>query len=218
MIVVYSRSHRRLRYLAAFAVALLAAAGCDSSENQTNDDSKPVCDGKLAGDVFETLVGDSGVVDEKVSKFSPKEWTAGGYCSLYGKKHSVEVDYLWHSDTIDDLDRYKTAAPSTVKTFKVDSAVGYVERNNVRVAAGDVYRNSARVFIPCSIPGSEKGEEWLLEVEVKEQPPARALDDSLREAFIEAATLAARYVGGEVFDCSAVRAGASAASPSPSVT
>lgn len=210
------RGRQRNRRLAALVVTLIAAAGCTSPDEQTDDQSKPVCDGKLKGDVFETLVGDSGVTEEKVSNFSPKEWTASGSCSLYGKEHSVEIDYLWHSGSIDDLDRYKSPGPSTVKSFKVDSATGYVERNKVRVAAGKVYENRAWVALSCTIPGSKARDHSLLEIEVKEPAPARALDSSLSKEFTSAATIAARYLGGEVFTCSAVRSTASSGSGSPS--
>ncbi|MDQ0907234.1 hypothetical protein QFZ22_003219 [Streptomyces canus] len=196
---------------------LTAAAGC-SPDEQTNDQSKPVCDGKLKGDVFDTLVGDSGVADEKVSKFSPNEWTAGGYCYLYGKKHAVEIDYLWRSDSTSDLDRYRSPGPSTVKTFKVGPTTGYLERPKVRVAAGNVNQNRAWLALPCPIPGEKTRDHAMLEIEVKEPPPARSVDDSLSKAFISALTIATSYLGDEVFKCSASPSAAAPGAASPTAS
>lgn len=174
-------------------MAVLVAAGCSGGGDDSVDNrSTTVCDGKLKGEVFATLVGDSGVVSEKTSKFSPAKWTAAGRCELYGKEDSVRIDYLWHSNDVDDLDRYRSPGPSTVKSFKVDSAVGYVEKNRAFVA------------IPCAFEGRNVSEHELLEVEVANMPPTRTLDSGQRETFASAATIAARYLGGEVFKCAAI--------------
>ncbi|MFF7279181.1 hypothetical protein [Streptomyces griseorubiginosus] len=218
MIAVLSRAPRRTRNLIAVAVALLAVAGCSSSDKQTNDESKPVCGGKLDGEAFQTLVGDDGVTEEDVDKFSPTKWNAAGSCSLYGKKHAVVVDYLFHSDTIDNLDRYRSPGPSTVKTFKVGSATGYLETTKVRVAKGNVNQNRAWLALPCAIPGEKTSDHAMLEIEVKEPPPARTLDDSLTNAFVSALTIATSYLGDDVFKCSAAPSATPSgpASPGPS--
>ncbi|MET7735450.1 hypothetical protein ABZT02_29400 [Streptomyces sp. NPDC005402] len=216
MIAVLSRSSRSTGYLVALAVTLIAAAGCSSWGTQTNDESKPVCGGKLDGSAFQVLAGDGGVTGERLKTFSPKEWTAAGDCSLYGKEHSVEIDYLWHSDTLGSLDRYRSPGPSTVKTFKVGSATGYLERTEVRVAKGNVHQNRAWLALPCAIPGGATRDHAVLEIEVKEPPPARTLDDSLTKAFVSALTIATSYLGDDVFKCSAVRPGANSGSASPS--
>ncbi|MEU6353450.1 hypothetical protein ABZ896_29690 [Streptomyces sp. NPDC047072] len=196
----------------------MAAAGCSSSDEKTSDESKPVCGGKLEGEAFQTLAGDSGVVDEDVDKFSPTKWTAVGSCYLYGKKHAAEIDYLFHSDTIDNLDRYRSPGPSTVKTFKVGSTTGYLERTKVRVAAGYVHQNRAWLALPCAIPGEKTKEHAVLEIEVKEPPPARDLDDSLTKAFVSALTIATDYLDDDVFKCSASPSAAPSGSASPSGT
>ncbi|MFE2429645.1 hypothetical protein ACFXJ5_23215 [Streptomyces sp. NPDC059373] len=185
---------------------LMTVSGCSSSgSDRTDKRSTSVCDGKLTGDAFETVVGSGGVIEERTSDFRPKKWTAYGYCNLYSKEHFVEIDYLWYSDTITDLERVKSPSPSNAKTFRVGSAVGYVERNR------------ARVVIPCSIPGTPTSEHHLLQVEVKDNPPSmRTLDGELGKAFTSAATIAARYIAGEVFDCAAIQSGASGGSSSPS--
>ncbi|MFJ9151551.1 hypothetical protein ACIRP7_26625 [Streptomyces sp. NPDC102270] len=188
----------------AVTMAVLVAAGCSGQGADEDDRSTSVCDGNLNGQVFATLVGDSGVVSEKTSKFSPTKWTAAGRCELYGKEDSVRIDYLWHSDDLDDLDRYRSPSASTVKSFKVDSAVGYVEKNRAFVA------------IPCAFEGRGVSEHELLEVEVANMPPTRTLDNGQRDTFASAATIAARYLGGEVFKCSAVQSGADSGSASPS--
>ncbi|MEU9169960.1 hypothetical protein AB0D34_19480 [Streptomyces sp. NPDC048420] len=190
-------------------------AGCSSSDKQTNDESKPVCGGKLDGDAFQTLAGDGGVIEEDVDKFSPTEWTAAGSCSVYGKKHAVVVDYLFHSDSIDNLDRYRSPGPSTVKTFKVGSTTGYLETTKVRVAKGNVNQNRAWLALPCAIPGEATSDHAVLEVEVKEPPPARNLDDSLTKAFVSALTIATSYLGDDVFKCSASPSAAASGSASP---
>lgn len=195
---------QRFRYLAAL-VMMVMAVGCSSGGNdQTDNRSASVCDGKLSGDVFGTLVGSGGLASEETHQFHPKKWTAGGRCYLYGKDHYVMIDYLWYMGAISDLGSVKSPSPSNAQTFKVGSAVGYVEKNR------------ARVLIPCSIPGTPTSEHDVLEVEVKDMPPARTLDGELGKAFASAATIAARYIGGEVFDCSAIQSGASAGSSSPS--
>ncbi|MEU1479243.1 hypothetical protein [Streptomyces sp. NPDC005760] len=218
MITVLSRAPRRTRHLIALAVALVAVAGCSSSDKQTNDESKPVCGGKLDGDAFQTLVGDGGVIEEDVDKFSPTEWTAAGSCSVYGKKHAVVVDYLFHSDSIDNLDRYRSPGPSTVKTFKVGSTTGYLETTKVRVAKGNVNENRAWLALPCAIPGEATSDHALLEIEVKEPPPARTLDDSLTKAFVSALTIATSYLGDDVFKCSASPSPAASGPASPSAS
>jgi hypothetical protein len=195
-----------VRALAAVTLAVLVSAGCSGQGSDgANDRSTSVCDGTLKGQVFATLVGDSGVVSEKTSRFSPTKWTAAGRCELYGKEDSVRIDYLWHSDDLDDLDRYRSPSASTVKSFKVDSAVGYVEKNRAFVA------------IPCAFEGRGVSEHELLEVEVANMPPTRTLDGGQRETFASAAVIAARYIGGEVFKCAAIHStGSSAPSPSGS--
>lgn len=202
----------------AIAVTLVAAAGCTSSGEQTHEESKPVCGGKLDGDAFQTLAGDSGVVDEDLSKFSPTKWTATGSCSLSGKEHAVVIDYLFHSDTLEPLDKYRSPGPSTVKTFKVGSTAGYLETTKVRVAKGYVNQNRAWVALPCAIPGEKTRDHAMLEIEVTEPPPARTLDDELTKAFVSALTLATDYLDGKVFKCAATPSAAAtgAASPSPS--
>lgn len=196
---------QRLRTLAAVTVALLVLAGCsDQGGDSVDDRSTSVCDGTLKGKAFATLVGDDGVVSEKTSKFSPAKWTAAGRCELYGKADSVRIDYLWHSDDIDNLDRYRLPNASTVKSFKVDSAVGYVEKNRAFVA------------IPCAFEGRSVSKHELLEVEVANMPPSRTLDSGQRETFASAASIAARYIGGEVFNCAAVHPTDSFGSHSPS--
>jgi hypothetical protein len=196
----------------------MAAAGCSNSDKQTNDESKPVCGGKLAGDAFQTLAGDGGITEEQLRKFSPKEWTAAGSCTLYGKEHAVEIDYLWHSDSIDNLDRYRSPGPSTVKTFKVGSSTGYLERTKVRVAKGNVNQNRAWLALPCAMPGEATSDHAVLEIEVKEPPPARSLDDSLTKAFVSALTIATSYLGDDVFKCSASSSPAASRSASPNAS
>jgi hypothetical protein len=196
----------------------MAAAGCSNSDKQTNDESKPVCGGKLAGDAFQTLAGDGGITEEQLRKFSPKEWTAAGSCTLYGKEHAVEIDYLWHSDSIDNLDRYRSPGPSTVKTFKVGSSTGYLERTKVRVAKGNVNQNRAWLALPCAMPGDATSDHAVLEIEVKEPPPARSLDDSLTKAFVSALTIATRYFGDDVFKCSASPSPAASGPASPNAS
>jgi hypothetical protein len=188
-------------------LTLTVASGCSSDDDgdQTDARTKPVCDGKLSGSVFDTVVGSGGVKSEYTKEFHPAKWTAYGYCSLYSKEHFVEISYLWHTDTTTDLKRIQSPSPSTAKTFKVGSAIGYIEVNR------------ARVIIPCSIPGEPASEHALIEVEVKDNPPAlRTLDSELGKAFASAATIAARYLGGEVFDCPAFGSGSATESTSPS--
>ncbi|MFK4103427.1 hypothetical protein ACI2L1_25790 [Streptomyces sp. NPDC019531] len=196
----------------------MAAAGCTGSDKQTHDESKPVCGGKLDGDAFQTLAGDGGVVEEDVSKFSPTAWTAAGSCYLYGKEYAVQIDYLFHSDSIDNLDRYRSPGPSTVKTFKVGSTTGYLETTKVRVAKGNVNQNRAWLALPCAIPGEATSDHALLEIEVKEPPPARDLDDALTKAFVSALTIATNYLDDDVFKCSASPSAAASGSASPSAS
>lgn len=177
-----------------------------------------MCGGKLDGDAFQTLAGDGGVVEDDVEKFSPTGWTAAGSCSLYGKEHAVHIDYLFHSDSIDSLDRYRSPGPSTVKTFKVGSTTGYLETTKVRVAKGDVNQNRAWLALPCAIPGEKTRDHALLEIEVKEPPPARALDASLTKAFVSALTVATSYLGDDVFKCSASPSAAASVSASPTTS
>ncbi|MER7566751.1 hypothetical protein ABTZ93_27835 [Streptomyces sp. NPDC097941] len=181
---------------------MLVLSGCSGEEDDTTDNrSTAVCDGKLHGAVFRTLVGGDGVASEETHDFSPKKWTAGGRCYLYGKDHSVRIDYLWNTATTSS----GGATPSSGGgSFTVGSANGYVGAER------------ARVVIPCAVPGSAAGDDGVLEVEVKDMPPTRILDDDLREAFTSAVTIAARYLGGEVFKCSAVQSGANSGSASPS--
>jgi hypothetical protein len=184
-------------------MALIVVSGCGSGGNNGTDNrSTPVCDGKLSGDVFQTLAGSGGVVSEKTTRFHPKKWTAYGDCQLNGKKDFVVIGYLWYSVGTTKLNRVKSPSPTTVKTFKVGSATGYVEKSR------------ARVVIPCAIPGSYTSNDALLEVEVKN--PFRPVDSKQRDAFASAATIAARYLGGEVFACPAVQSGASSGSSSSS--
>ena len=173
-----------------------------------------MCDGKLRGKAFPTLAGDGGISSQETHDFEPKEWKAAGRCYIYGEKHSVEIDYLFHSDTLEHLDRYKSPGPGTVKTFKVGSATGYLERTKVRVAKGYVHQNRAWLAVPCAIPGDTPRDHAMLEIEVKEPPPARTLDDELTQAFVSALTLATDYLDGQVFKCAA--GPSAAASPSPS--
>jgi hypothetical protein len=183
---------------------MLVVSGCsDDEDDSTNHRRTAVCDGKLRGDVFRALVGGDGVASEETHDFSPKEWTAGGRCYLYGKDHSVRIDYLWNTATPGS----GGATPgSGAGSFMVGSANGYIDADR------------ARVVIPCADPGSAGSDRGVLEVEVKDLPPTRIFDEELREAFTSAATIAARYLGGDVFKCSAVQSGAEAgpASPSPS--
>ncbi|KQV95529.1 hypothetical protein ASD08_13645 [Streptomyces sp. Root369] len=176
-----------------------------------------MCGGKLDGNAFQVLAG-GGVTEEQLKTFSPKEWTAAGYCNLYGKEHSVEIDYLWHLDTIDSLDRYKSPGPSTVKTFKVGPTTGYLERTEVRVAKGNVHQNRAWLALPCAIPGEATRDHAMLEIEVKEPPPARTLDDSLTKAFVSALTIATSYLGDNVFKCSVSPSAAASGSAYPSTS
>ncbi|MFJ9105381.1 hypothetical protein ACIRJM_43775 [Streptomyces sp. NPDC102405] len=188
---------RRVWPLAVVVTTMLVMSSCTGEDDDGTDNrSTAVCDGKLHGDVFRTLVGGDGVASEETHDFSPKEWTAGGRCYLYGKDHSVRIDYLWNMET----------TSSGAGSFMVGSANGYVGADR------------ARVVIPCAVTGSAAHDDGVLEVEVKDMPPTRILDDDLREAFTSAATIAARYLGGEVFKCSAVqsRADIDSASPSPS--
>ncbi|MFF0084217.1 hypothetical protein ACFYR1_31545 [Streptomyces canus] len=196
---------------------LTAAAGC-SPDNRTNDETKPVCDGKLEGDAFATLAGDGGITEEQLRKFSPKEWTAAGSCTLYGKEHAVEIDYLWHLDSIDDLDKYRSPGPSTVKTFKVGSTTGYLERTKVHVAKGNVNQNRAWLALPCAVPGEATRDHAMLEIEVKEPAPARNLDDSLNKAFVSALTIATNYLADDVFTCLASSSAATSGSASPTAS
>ena len=198
---VRSGPPRTLWPLTVVVTAMLAVSGCSGGNDDATDKrSTSVCDGKLHGDVFRTLVGSDGVKSDETHDFSPKKWTAGGRCYLYGKDHAVRIDYLWKTDTT-----RSGASPSPdAGGFTVGSVHGYIDTNR------------ARVVIPCAAPGSAAGDEGVLEVEVKDLPPARILDDELREAFTSAATIAARYLGGDVFKCSAVRPGANSGSASPS--
>ncbi|WP_158691069.1 hypothetical protein [Streptomyces sp. 351MFTsu5.1] len=200
------------------AVALVAAAGCTSSGEQTHDVNKPVCGGKLRGDAFQTLAGDGGVVQDDVRKFSPTEWTAAGSCDLYGKEHAVHIDYLFHSDTLGKLDRYKSPGPGTVKTFTVGATTGYLERTKVRVAKGYIHQNRAWLAVPCAMPGDKTRDHAMLEIEVKEPPPARTLDDELTKAFASALTLATNYLDGQVFKCAATPSAAASGAASPSAS
>lgn len=193
-----SKIRQRLRCLAGLVAMVMLLSGC-SDDKQRENHSKPVCDAKLKGGVFQTLVGSGGVVSERTGRFPPKKRTAFGYCFLYGKDHYVEIDYLWYADP----DSVKSPSASTVQTFKVGSATGYVEASR------------ARVLIPCPIPESSKSDDAVLEVEVKDMPPARTLDSVQGRQFASAATIAARYIGGEVFGCSAIQSGASSGSSSP---
>ncbi|MFF7074786.1 hypothetical protein [Streptomyces pseudovenezuelae] len=203
-------------FVVAAVTATLVVAGCSSGgDDKTEARSTSVCDGKLRGDAFPTLAGEGGVTSEEVHDFSPKKWTAGGRCYVYGAKHAVEIDYLWHLDSIDDLDRYRSPGPSTVKTFKVGSTTGYLETPKVRVAKGNVNQNRAWLALPCAVPGDESSDQALLEIEVKEPPPARTLDDSLTKAFVSALTIATSYLGDDVFKCSASPSAAATGSPSP---
>ena len=193
-----------LRALAAATMAVLVLTGCSGQDDdRTDNGNTSVCDGKLKGQAFATLVGDSGVVSEKTTKFSPAKWTAAGRCELSGKEDSVRIDYLWHSDDLEDLDKYRSPNAFTVKSFKVDSAVGYVEKNRAFVA------------IPCAWEGRTVSKHELLEVEVANMPPTRTLDKEQRNTFASAATIAARYIGGEVFKCAAIRSTGSSSSNSP---
>jgi hypothetical protein len=207
-----SRARRSLWPLVVVVTATLVLSSCSSSggDDKTENANTPVCDGKLRGDAFRTLAGDSGVTSEETHDFHPKEWTAGGRCYLYGEKHSVEIDYLWHSASTDNLDRYRSPGPSTVKTFNAGSSTGYLERTKVRVAKGNVNQNRAWLALPCAMPGEATSDHAVLEIEVKEPPPARSLDDSLTKAFVSALTIATSYLGDDVFKCSA--------SPSPAVS
>lgn len=196
------RPLRRLWPLAVVVTTMLVVSGCSGEDDDSTDNrSTAVCDGKLHGDVFRTLVGGDGVASEETHDFSPKEWTAGGRCYLYGKDHSVRIDYLWNTETTNP----GGATPSSgAGSFTVGSANGYTGSDR------------ARVVIPCAVPGSAASDDGVLEVEVKDLAPTRILDDELREAFTSAVTIAARYLGGEVFKCSAVQAGADSGSASPS--
>ena len=218
MIAVLPRSSRNTGHVIALAVVLMSTAGCSSSDKQTDAESKPVCGGKLDGNAFQVLAGDGGVTKEQLRTFSPKKWTAAGACYLYGKEHAVEIDYLFHSDSIDNLDRYRTPGPSTAKTFKVGSATGYLETTKVRVAKGNVNQNRAWLAVPCAMPGDATSEHAMLEIEVKEPPPARTLDDSLTKAFNSALTVATRYLDDDVFKCSTSPSAAPSGSASPSAS
>lgn len=177
-----------------------------------------MCDGKLRGEAFPTLAGDGGISSEETHDFKPKEWTAAGRCYIYGEKHSVEIDYLFHSDTLEHLDRYKSPGPGTVKTFKVGATTAYLERTKVRVAKGYIHQNRAWLAVPCAMPGDKTRDHAMLEIEVKEPPPARTLDDELTKAFVSALTLATNSLDGQVFKCAATPSAAASgtASPSPS--
>ncbi|MFF4630909.1 hypothetical protein [Streptomyces griseorubiginosus] len=177
-----------------------------------------MCDGKLRGKAFPTLAGDGGISSQETHDFEPKEWKAAGRCYIYGEKHSVEIDYLFHSDTLEHLDRYKSPGPGTVKTFKVGSATGYLERTKVRVAKGYVHQNRAWLAVPCAIPGDTPRDHAMLEIEVKEPPPARTLDDELTQAFVSALTLATDYLDGQVFKCAATPSAATSGAASPSAS
>ncbi|MFF4032988.1 hypothetical protein ACFYZ2_25085 [Streptomyces sviceus] len=211
----FSGVRRNLWPLAAVVTATLVMSGCSGGgDDKTEDRSTSVCDGKLRSEAFGTLTGDGGVTSEETHDFQPKEWTAGGRCYVYGEKHSVQIDYLWH---LDNLDEYRSPGPSTVKTFKVGAATGYLETTKVRVAKGDVNQNRAWLALPCAIPGEATSDQAMLEIEVKEPPPARPLDDSLTKAFVSVLTVATSYLGDNVFKCSESPAAASeSASPSAS--
>jgi hypothetical protein len=163
-----------------------------------------VCDGKLklTGDVLELLLGSGGLVKEETTRFPPKELEGYGKCVLYGKEHLVSIDYFWYSDRTTDLKAHMSPSPSTAKTFKVGSVTGYIEEDQVRVP------------IPCSV--TSDGEKFqLFEVIVRQGPALRKFDDELGKAFASTGTTAARYLGGEIYDCSAVQSGASSDSSSP---
>lgn len=211
-------ARRRLWPLVVVVTATLAVSSCSGGDDKTDNRNTSVCDGKLRGDAFRTLAGDGGVASEETHDFHPKEWTAGGRCYLYGQKHSVEIDYLWHPDSIDNLDRYRSPGPSTVKTFKVGSATGYLETTKVRVAKGNVNQNRAWLALPCAMPGEATSDHSMLEIEVKEPPPARTLDDSLTKAFVSALTVATRYLGDDVFKCLTSPSAAASGSASPSAS
>lgn len=215
----FSGAGRKLWPLVAVVTAMLTVSACSSGgDDEADDRNTPVCDAKLRGDAFQTLAGDGGVTSEETHDFHPDKWTAGGRCYLYGKKHSVEIDYLWHLDTTDSLDKYRSPGPSTVKTFKVGSTTGYLETTKVRVAKGDVNQNRAWLALPCAIPGETTRDHALLEIEVKEPPPARTLDGELTKAFIAALTSATTYLGDDVFKCSASPSAAASGSASPSAS
>ncbi|MFF7951705.1 hypothetical protein [Streptomyces griseorubiginosus] len=208
-----------MRPLVAFVTATLVVSGCSGGgDDEKGDRTASVCDGKLRGEAFTTLAGAGGVSSEETRNFKPKEWTAAGSCDLYGKEHAVHIDYLFHSDTLEKLDRYKSPGPGTVKTFKVGSVTGYLERTKVRVAKGYIHQNRAWLAVPCAIPGEKTRDHAMLEIEVKEPPPARTLDDELTKAFVSALTLATDYLDGQVFKCAATPSAAASgtASPSPS--
>ena len=210
---------RKARPLIAFVTAALVLSACTGGgDDETGDRSASVCDGKLRGKAFPTLAGDGGISSQETHDFEPKEWKAAGRCYIYGEKHSVEIDYLFHSDTLEHLDRYKSPGPGTVKTFKVGSATGYLERTKVRVAKGYVHQNRAWLAVPCAIPGDTPRDHAMLEIEVKEPPPARTLDDELTKAFVSALTLATDYLDGQVFKCAATPSAATSGAASPSAS
>jgi hypothetical protein len=201
-------TRRRLGGLAVLVVLLTGVSGCSGEAKETDSRSTPVCDGKLIGSVFQDLVGSGGVTSEETKRFQPKKWTAFGYCFLYGKDESAEIDYLWHSSAGGDLKSVQSPSPSTAGTFNVGSAVGYIEKSRVRVV------------MPCTFPGAPASTDYLLEIEVKDMPPLQTFDSDLSKSFVSAAKIAARYLGGEVFNCPAVGSGPATGStfPSPSNT
>lgn len=202
-----SAARHGLRSLVALALTLMVLSGCGAGGDDRSDDlSTPVCDGKLKGDAFSELVGSGGLEKEETKQFAPAKWQASGSCYLYGKKTFLAIDYLWYSKGTTSLARIRTAAPTTVQTFKVGSATGYVEDKRTRVV------------VPCAIPGSYTSDEALLEVEVKY--PFDTIDKAHREAFVSATTIAARYLADDVFKCPAIDSGSGeetgTKSPSPS--
>ncbi|MGC0337447.1 hypothetical protein [Streptomyces sp. SLBN-8D4] len=77
-------------------------------------------------------------------------------------------------------------------------------------------KNRAFVAIPCAWEGRTVSKHELLEVEVANMPPQRTLDKGQRDTFASAATIAARYLGGDVFKCAAIRSTGRSTSSSPS--
>ncbi|MEB8342697.1 hypothetical protein [Streptomyces endophyticus] len=185
----------RHRPIAVIALLLLTLTGCSNNKNppDTPSTASPVCDGKLSGSVFNSLVGDGGITSEDTSRFHPTTWKAYGYCFLDGEEHSVRISYLWKKTVRNGT----SASPSPTSATSSRTADTFT----VNSWTGSVVGHRAWIDIPCTAPGVWKKGEAMLEVEVQDMPAFRTFDAALRKDFATAATKATRYLAGDVFSC-----------------
>ncbi|MFJ9178772.1 hypothetical protein [Streptomyces sp. NPDC102360] len=186
---------------AVIALLLLALTSCSDSDKTpvTPSTASRVCDGKLAGSVFGPLVGDGGITSEDTTRFHPTTWKAYGDCWLYGAEHSVRISYLWRK-TVNSGAGTSTPRNGTSPTPSSTFA-GTVDTFTVDSVTGAVTNNRAVVDMPCVAPGVFDKGKAVLEIEVKDMPPAQGLDATKRRQFATAATKAADYLAGDVFSC-----------------